>query len=177
MKRPFFFRLFFTFICCFFLFIFTSCKEEVKPPRIYLDDSFYWALTDAYSEPEDAEKLSFQHLDNMGYKNLMDLVGIDGKYVWLKAEFELIPELKNDDLSMVIPYLHYADILYLNGKYIDDYGVMGDSPDDPVNQEAGYVAHLFDFPELKRWQFDASRIIGVAVRVGITHGWLPPLAG
>ncbi len=148
MKRPFFFRLFFTFICCISLFIFTSCKEEVKPPRIYLDDSFYWALTDAYSEPEDAEKLSFQHLDNMGYKNLMDLVGIDGKYVWLKAEFELIPELKNDDLSMVIPYLHYADILYLNGKYIDDYGVMGDSPDDPVNQEAGYVAHLFDFPEL-----------------------------
>lgn len=126
----------------------TSCGEKEEPPRIYLDDSFYWALTDAASEPEDADKLNFQHLDNMGYKNLMDLVGIDGKYIWLKAEFELIPELKDDDLSMVIPYLHYADILYLNGKYVDDYGVMGDSPDDPVNQEAGYVAHLFDFPEL-----------------------------
>ena len=126
----------------------TSCGEKEEPPRIYLDDSFYWALTDAASEPEDAEKLTFQHLDNMGYKNLMDLVGIEGKYIWLKAEFELIPELKDDDLSMVIPYLHYADILYLNGKYVDDYGVMGDSPDDPVNQEAGYVAHLFDFPEL-----------------------------
>ena len=25
---------------------------------------------------------------------------------------------------------------------------MGQSPDDPVNQEAGYVAHLFDFPEM-----------------------------
>ena len=126
----------------------TSCGEKEEPPRIYLDDSFYWALTDAASEPEDAEKLTFQHLDNMGYKNLMDLVGIEGKYIWLKAEFELIPELKDDDLSMVIPYLHYADILYLNGKYVDDYGVMGETPDDPVNQEAGYVAHLFDFPEL-----------------------------
>ena len=128
--------------------MFTSCGEKEEPPRIYLDDSFYWALTDAASEPEDAEKLTFQHLDNMGYKNLMDLVGIEGKYIWLKAEFELIPELKDDDLSMVIPYLHYADILYLNGKYVDDYGVMGETPDDPVNQEAGYVAHLFDFPEL-----------------------------
>lgn len=126
----------------------TSCGEKEEPPRIYLDDSFYWALTDAASMPEDAEKLNFQHLDNMGYKNLMDLVGIEGKYIWLKAEFELIPELKDDDLSMVIPYLHYADILYLNGKYVDDYGVMGETPDDPVNQEAGYVAHLFDFPEL-----------------------------
>ncbi len=128
--------------------ILTSCGNKEVSPRIYLDDDFYWALTDAGSMPEDAENLKFEHLDKMGYKNLMDLVGIDGKYVWLKADFELIPELQNDDLSMVIPYLHYADILYLNGRYIDDYGVMGESPDDPINQEAGYVAHLFDFPEL-----------------------------
>ncbi len=150
MKKCSFFgsRLAFAFICFFSLFLFSSCGQDESVPRIYLDDNFYWALTDAASEPEDAENLQFEHLDNMGYKNLMDLVGIEGKYIWLKAEFELIPELKNDDLSMVIPYLHYADILYLNGKYIDDYGVMGDSPDDPINQEAGYVAHLFDFPEL-----------------------------
>ena len=150
MKKCAFFasRLAFAFIFIFSLFLFSSCGQDESVPRIYLDDDFYWALTDAASEPEDAENLKFEHLDNMGYKNLMDLVGIEGKYIWLKAEFELIPELKNDDLSMVIPYLHYADILYLNGKYIDDYGVMGDSPDDPVNQEAGYVAHLFDFPEL-----------------------------
>jgi serine phosphatase RsbU (regulator of sigma subunit) len=141
-------RLLFTVFCFCSLLVFTSCDEEEVPPRIYLDDCFYWALTDFSSMPEDAENLKFEHLDSMGYKNLMDLVGIDGKYIWLKAEFELIPELKDDDLSMVIPYLHYADILYLNGKYIDDYGVMGETPDDPVNQEAGYVAHLFDFPEL-----------------------------
>ena len=141
-------RFLFFIVCILSLFVFSSCGEKEDVPRIYLDDDFYWTLTDAFSEPEDAENLKFEHLDNMGYKNLMDLVGIDGKYVWLKAEFELIPELKDDDLSMVIPYLHYADILYLNGHYIDDYGVMGTSPEDPVNQEAGYVAHLFDFPEL-----------------------------
>ena len=142
------FRLLLACICFFSLFLLTSCGDTEESPRIYLDNDFYWALTGVNSEPEDADKLDFMHLDKMGYKNLMDLVGIDGKYVWLKAEFELIPELKNDDLSMVIPYLHYADVLYLNGKYIDDYGVMGETPDDPVNQEAGYVAHLFDFPEL-----------------------------
>ena len=141
-------RHFFSVVLICSLFLLTSCGKKNDSPRIYLDDEFYWSLTGANSVPEDAEKLKFEHLDNMGYKNLMDLVGIDGKYVWLKAEFELIPELKNDDLSMVIPYLHYADVLYLNGKYIDDYGVMGETPDDPINQEAGYVAHLFDFPEL-----------------------------
>ncbi len=148
-KRDFFTHRFLLVLFCFFsLFTITSCGNKELPPRIYLDDLFYWTLTTADSSPEDTENLKFEHLDNMGYKNLMDLVGIDGKYIWLKAEFDLTPELKNEDLSMVIPYLHYADILYLNGKYIDDYGVMGSSPDDPVNQEAGYVAHLFDFPEL-----------------------------
>ena len=72
------------------LFLLTSCGKQNDSPRIYLDNDFYWALTGANSAPEDAEKLKFEHLDNMGYKNLMDLVGIDGKYVWLKAEFELI---------------------------------------------------------------------------------------
>jgi len=142
------FRQFSAILLFVFLFLLISCNEEEKSPRIYLDDKFYWTLTDADSLPEDAAGLSFEHLDVMGYKNLMDLVGMDGKYIWLKAEFELIPELQNDDLSMVIPYLHYSDILYLNGKYIDDYGVMGKTPDDPDNQEAGYIAHLFDFPEL-----------------------------
>ena len=159
MKKRFYLtlRLLILYFCS--LFIFTACGEKKYSPRIYLDDDFYWALTDANSTPEDAENLKFEHLDNMGYKNLMDLVGIDGKYVWLKAEFELIPELQNDDLSMVIPYLHYADILYLNGKYIDDYGVMGESPDDPVNQEAGYVAHLFDFPELYLNQIGKNTVL------------------
>ena len=152
-------RLLLCFFSLFFLFAFTSCKEKEVNPRIYLDDSFYWALTDADSEPEEAEGLKFEHVDNMGYKNLMDLVGIDGKYIWLKAEFELIPELQNDDLSMVIPYLHFAEILYLNGKYIDDYGIMGKTPDDPVNQEAGYVAHLFDFPELYLNQIGKNTIL------------------
>ena len=131
-----------------FLFLFSSCKGKSEPPRIYLDDAFYWALSDVDSTIDDAINLDYKHLDNMGYKNLMDLVGRDGDFIWLKADFELIPELKNDDLSMVIPYLHFADELYLNGLYIDDYGVMEGGLSNPMIQEAGYVANLFDFPEL-----------------------------
>ena len=135
-------------LCFFSLILFSSCKEKEQPPRIYLDDVFYWALSDVDSTVEDAEKLSYQHLDNMGYKNLMDLVGRNGEFIWLKADFELTSELKNDDLSMVIPYLHFADELYLNGLYIDDYGIMEGGLSNPLIQEAGYVAHLFDFPKM-----------------------------
>ena len=141
-------RCLFLFLCFVSLVLFSSCKEKEDPPRIYLDNSFYWALSDVDSTVDDAMHLEYKHLDNMGYKNLMDLVGRDGEYVWLKTEFKLIPELKNDDLSMVIPYLHFADELYLNGLYIDDYGIMEGGLSNPKIQEAGYVAHLFDFPEL-----------------------------
>ena len=135
-------------LCLFSVFIFSSCKEKETPPRMYLDDVFYWARTNALSTPEDAMELEYEHLDNMGYKNLMDLVGREGAYVWLKAEFELPPELKDEDLSMVIPYLHFADELYLNELHIKDYGVMQGGLANPLIQEAGYVAHLFDFPRV-----------------------------
>ncbi len=127
----------------------TACTKRARGPRFYLDDDFYWALGNKDDEVEDAEKLSYQKLPALEYKNLRRLpgVGYDGKYVWLKVQFELPEELKNDDLSMLIPYLHFADELYLNGYYIDDYGIMGDGPDDPAIQEAGLIAHLFDFPE------------------------------
>ena len=141
-------RFEFIFICLISLFIFSSCKQKEEPPRIYLDNDFYWALSDVDSTVEDAMTLNYTHLDNMGYKNLRDLVGGEGAYIWIKAEFELIDQLKDDDLSMVIPYLHFADELYLNGLYIDDYGVMEGGLENPMIQEAGYVAHLFDFPEM-----------------------------
>ena len=124
--------------------------SSAKPAdtRIYLDDNFYWALGDIDDQIEDAPNRTYQKLEKIGYKNLRRIpeIGNDGKYVWLRTEFELPDELKGDDLSMLIPYLHFAEELYLNGEYIDDYGVMG-SPEDPDIQEAGLMAHLFDFPE------------------------------
>ncbi len=112
-----------------------------------MDEKFYWAPGNYEETIEDAQKLEYKKLERMGYKNISQLAGTHGDYVWLKAEFTLPDELKNDDLSMVIPYLHFADELYLNGYYIDDYGIMGEGPENSEIQEAGYSAHLFDFPE------------------------------
>ena len=141
-------KLLFILLVLLSLFI-TSCSNREKGPRKYLDNDFYWALGAYEDEIEDAPKYTYQKLEKLAYKNLLRLPGVgnDGKYVWLRVQFTIPDELKNDDLSMLIPYLHFAEELYLNGEYIDDYGIMGEGPDDPAIQEAGLMAHLFDFPE------------------------------
>ncbi len=130
------------------IFSLTSCNDNPdNAPRLYIDDYFSWAPGHYEDTIEDAFKLNYKKLERMGYKNISQVAGTEGNYVWLKAEFTLPEELKHDDLSMVAPYIHFAEELYLNGYYIDDYGVMGEGPDSPEIQEAGYSAHLFDFPE------------------------------
>ncbi len=119
--------------------------------RIKLDENFYYALCPegpdaswgADSTVEDALNYTYTHLDKMCYRNLLEIAGSGGKYLWLKTDFVLPEKLKNDDLSMVIPYLHFAEELYLNGRFIDSYGFV----DEDNFQEAGYGAHLFDFPK------------------------------
>lgn len=119
--------------------------------RVKLDGAFYYAVCPEGedhswgegSEVEDALQLNYTHLDRMCYRNLADVAGSDGKYLWLKAEFNLTQGLRNQDLAMVIPYLHFADEVYLNGHFIDSYGFM----EKDLYQDASYAAHLFDFPQ------------------------------
>ena len=136
------------FLCILILFSLVSCDDNPDDsPRLYIDDYFSWAPGSFEDTIEDAQNYTYKKLERMGYKNIMDVAGSEGKYVWLKAEFKLPEELKNDELSMVVPYLHFAEELYLNGKYIDDYGTMGEDASSLEISEAGYGAHLFDFPE------------------------------
>ena len=142
-------RSFFLILLIFFSLLATACTKRVIGPRLYLDNDFYWAIGQKETTVDDALDLDYQHLEKLEYKNIRYLPGVgnEGKFVWLKINFTLPDELKGDDLSMLIPYLHFAEELYLNGEYIDDYGVIGEGAEDPDVQEAGLIAHLFDFPE------------------------------
>ncbi len=131
-------------------------------PRINIDDNFFWAPGNYEDTIEDAQSLEYKKLERMGYKNISQLAGAHGDYVWLKAEFKLTDELKNKDISLLVPYLHFAEELYLNGYYIDTYGVMGKGPASPDIQEAGYSAHLFDFPESFLNQ-DSTNVIQIKI--------------
>ena len=129
-------------------------RNNDTPPRIYLDSSFYWSICPQSDSKKDeafgqnstlknAASLEYKPLEKMHLRNLYDLAGGDGKIVWLKLDFELPPELEDSDLSLVIPYLHFADELYLNGRFIGSHGSMEKSR----IQDSSYAAHLFDFPK------------------------------
>ena len=139
-------KVFLVTIISIFLSVLSSCAGKDKNPRLYITD-FSWALTTEESKVEEAENLKFQKLPKLEYKNLRKIVGYTGEYIWLKTTFTLPEELKDDDLAMFVPYIHFAEELYLNGKYIDDYGIMEGGPESSRIQEAGLAAHLFDFPE------------------------------
>jgi len=135
-------------ICFFLSFSVISCNDNPDNEfRINMDSNFSWAPGSYTDTIEDAQKLQYKKLERMGYKNISQLAGTHGDYVWVRGDFTLPEELKNEDLSMVVPYLHFAEELYLNGHFIDTYGIMGENASSPGIQEAGYSAHLFDFPE------------------------------
>lgn len=140
------FKVFFVTIISIFLSVLSSCAGKEDNPRLYLTD-FYWAMTTEESDVSEADNLTFKKLEKLEYKNIRKQIGTEGKYVWVKTTFTLPDELKGDDLGMVVPYIHFAEELYLNGYYIDDYGQMEGGPESSTIQEAGLMAHLFDFPE------------------------------
>ncbi|MCR4580581.1 MAG: SpoIIE family protein phosphatase [Treponema sp.] len=129
------------FLLLLFSLLFISCKREATP-RLYLDGTFSFSLCDRECPIEDADSRAYTSLKLSGYRNLSKSIGSTGEFIWLRTTFKIPENLKGRDLSMVIPYLHFASELYLNGEFIDDYGFM----DEPL-QEAGYTAQLFDFPE------------------------------
>ncbi|MBR1639387.1 MAG: serine/threonine-protein phosphatase [Treponema sp.] len=121
--------------------LFFSCHRE-HTARLYLDGNFSYTLCDESSDIDEAENLSYKPLNLSGYKNLAKEIGREGEVTWLKTTFKLPDDLKNRDLGMVIPYLHYACKLYLNGEFIDAYGFM-----EEPRQEAGFSSQLYNFPK------------------------------
>lgn len=119
--------------------LFVSCGKHEN--RIFLDDSVYWAMTDATSTVFQAEALEFQKLEDFKAKNLERVVGKDGQYAWLKIDFELPESLKYKSLGFVVPYLHFADISYLNNEYIGSYGRF-----PPQEYSAQYCSHFYTLP-------------------------------
>lgn len=140
------FKVFFVSIISILLSVLSSCAGKKDNPRLYLTD-FYWAMTTEESDVSQADNLTYKKLEKLEYKNIRKEIGTEGNYVWVKTTFKLPDELKGDDLSMLVPYIHFAEELYLNGHYIDDYGQMEGGAESPKIQEAGFMAHLFDFPE------------------------------
>lgn len=125
-----------------FSLFFISCghtRNHLSNAQI-IDDSASWAPDLENQNINDAYKLSYNPL-KLGYCNLSDLVGKDPQYVWVKISFVLEPDLRNKQLGMVIPYLHYAEKAWLNGVYIGEYGRQ-----EAPAVSSFYQSHFYSLP-------------------------------
>lgn len=134
-------RLFLTFLTLSSAFFF-SCGHN-DTPRIYIGDTFQYWEADADSTFGDAMKntANFKPLQDKCVHNLWHTLGKGRHYVWVRAEFTIPPQFKNQPLGLVIPHLRFAEQVFCNGAFISQYGAF-----PPHEQSTLFKAHFFSFP-------------------------------
>ena len=128
-----------------FALMFVSCADkESREFQLFLNDTYSYILCGADSDCADAEASfsDFTKLEDISYRNLERIAGRDGAYMWIKSEFVLPDILKNKTLGYVIPYLHFAEKVWLNGTYLGGYGQF-----PPEISSAQYATHFYTLPE------------------------------
>lgn len=123
------------------LFLVTSCSQEKKDTAQVLDECVSWTIGDLTQTVEDAEKLNYQPL-TLEYGNLSDKVGPQATYVWVKINFKLNDELKDKDLGIVIPYLHFSEKTWFNGAFVGQSGEF-----EPNQYSMLYQSHFYNIPK------------------------------
>ena len=122
--------------------LFTSCKKQNtdKSEEIFIGDKFYYWVSDENSTIENANQHydDFLKLNDYTTKNLEKTLGRNGHYVWIRAEFTIPENMKNKTLGLVIPYLRFAEMSWLNESFI---GSTGQFP--PEAQSALYKTHYY----------------------------------
>lgn len=135
------------FFILFIFLLFSSCKNSSHKSRIQLKESFFYLQADESSTVEEmqARTSDFKKLEHWGKHNLSNIVGIKGSYIWLKCEFTIPQELKNTNLALLIPYLHFSERVYVNGNYV---GNTGRFPKEKGGElTVRYTPHFYLLPE------------------------------
>lgn len=143
-------------ISIFFIIILSACKKADKDIhcRIGVADRISWAFATLEDTPKDADKLKYEPLERLGYQNLVDIAGSDGKFIWLKIEFDIPEELKNQDLGLFVSYLHFADKVWINGSFVGEYGRF-----PPNELSSQYVSHFYPFPNALLKQNESNVVL------------------
>lgn len=110
--------------------LFPSCNHVTKPENC-IDLSHSFSYLNVGNEPGTLEEVQvrdseFQKLEEWCHCNISDIAGITGNYVWIKADFELPENLKNEDISFFVSYIHFAEKTYLNGEFLGESGHFPD---------------------------------------------------
>ena len=127
------------FLSCFLF----SCGKS-PPERIDLSDDFFYLPMGEHSTVYDAQNdyVAFKKFEMQRQHNISKIIGTDGQFVWLRAEFFIPENLKNEDLGLFIAYLHFADEVYINGNFAGKYGSF-----PPKEKSSLFVSHFYHFPK------------------------------
>ena len=159
-----FFRKIILFLVAVAAFMFVSCADKKNDENaLPLNDTYSYLLCDADSDCADAEAnfSRFEKLTDNSYRNLEKIAGRDGAYMWIKSEFVLPDELKHKTLGYVIPYLHFAEKVWLNGTYLGGYGQF-----PPDLESAQYETHFYTLPESLLKQDEKNLILIKVYAIG-----------
>ncbi len=134
---------------------FSSCGNDDTPKIVIGNDFYYWEST-AESTYGDAMKNygEFKKLEDKTEHNLMHIFGEDRHYVWLRHEFKIPAQFRNQPLGMVIPHLRFAAQVYCNGTFISQYGAF-----PPNEQSTLFKAHFFSFPLDVLEQYETNTVM------------------
>ncbi len=118
------------------LFCFSACRKnaKVEPARIDLTKIATWSFE------KDGD---YKPLEKWGRKNLYEIAGSGGSYIWVKFDFTIPQELKNKNLAVIIPYVHFSEKSWINGVFLGSDGVL---PEDGPELSSRYSTHHYEFP-------------------------------
>ena len=121
---------------------FSSCGNNSKPFKYDVSNFITYLETPPEYVPGQVlpRAADFKHLEKKDMRNLVKLLSKEGNYLWLKIQFTIPDELKNEDIGLFIGYLRGADLLFLNNIGIRQYG---DFP--PFENSAGFTGQYFMF--------------------------------
>jgi len=126
---------------------FTACTKKAAETRIYLKNIATWSMD------RDGQ---YQPLEKWGRRNLYEIAGGDGSYIWLKFQFNIPSELKNTNLSVLIPYVHFAEKNWFNDIYLGSNGVF---PEDGKELSSRYDVHYYELPEKLQNQDEKNTLL------------------
>ena len=167
-------HFFFVLFLCAFSTLLCSCGAPETPRIVIGNDFYYWeSSADATFGDAMQNMRFFKKLEDNTTKNLRNVLGRGSHYVWVRAEFEIPPQFKNEPLGLVIPHLKFAEQLWCNGIFIAAYGSF-----PPHEQSTLFKAHFFSLP-VNLLNQDGKNMIMIRIyvqgRSGISsHAFIQP---
>ncbi|MCR5402090.1 MAG: SpoIIE family protein phosphatase [Treponema sp.] len=138
--RPFIFSI--TIISA--LFMLSACSVEKPGSFIYFHNGLEYAPATQNESIADfkASGKIFTKFSTDSKHNLDPYKEDDESFLWVRITFSIPESLQNQKIGLVIPYLHFSEIAWLNEHYIGQYGSF-----PPNAYAAQYEAHFFSLPE------------------------------